>query len=284
MRTPSDDRGVALLNVLAVVAVASAAALMMVVTQEQALDRSTAYREATQALTFARGGELSAVAALRRDMAEAPAVDHAREPWAEVEDEGVAIRDGRFTLRVEDAQSRFNINALVSSSPVGVGGFTRVLAAARLPPSYLEPLRLYVQANGPLGSPAELAGAGLPATALERLTPLLTALPPDAGVNVNSASAEMLGALLSNPVAGRLLVNRREATGFLTPADFEAIGVLTTPEMGFTSDHYRVVTEVQYRDERQRLVSLLRRRRVAGQPDVVVIRRTREAAGEDRAR
>lgn len=274
----ADDAGVILLNALAVVAVASAAVLLMISTQEFAVTRSSGVREAAQAQAYARGGELSAVSALRRDMVDAPATDHAREPWAEVADEDVEIRGGRFSLAISDAQDRFNLNSPLSGGLNARANLDAVVAAAGLPPQAAERIHLYVTTLGPVDDVADLAVLGLDARGLARLSDLVVVLPPEATLNVNTAGPEVLGAILRNPVAGRLLVARRNATGFLTSADFEGVGVIPPSGVGFTSDHYRVTTEVQVGDTRQRLVSLLRRRRVGGVPEVVVIRRQREAA------
>ena len=275
---PSDDRGMILLNVLAVVAVASAALLLMVSTEEFGIDRTLSLREAAQAQAFARGGELSAVAALRRDMVEAPEVDHLRERWAGIADDDVRIEGGRFSLSVADAQDRFNLNSVLSGGLVARASLERVLAAAELPPVAADAVIARLAATGPLGDIGALSAIGLDAASIDRLRPYATALPPDAGLNVNTASGEVLGALLQNPIQGRLLAARREATGFLTPADLEGLGVAAPFGIAFTSDHYRITTEVQVGDTRQRVVSLLRRRRVDGVPEVVVVRRQREAA------
>ena len=46
--------------------------------------RSQRFSEAGQALALIRAGEQSAIVALRRDMIEAPDIDHAGEPWNDV--------------------------------------------------------------------------------------------------------------------------------------------------------------------------------------------------------
>ncbi len=274
----ADDRGVALLNVLAIVAVGSAAALLMIASQQSGVERSTSLREAGQAQAYIRGGELSAVAALRRDMVEAPDVDHAGEAWTAIADDEVEIRGGRFSLAIVDAQDRFNLNSLAGGGLVARVGLDRAAAAAGLRPELTERIAGYLTVLGPIDSIGALSAVGLDAAGVARLSRFVVVLPPGAGVNANAASAETLGVLLQNPVAGRLLATRRAATGFLTPADFEGVGVIPPPGMGFTSDHFLVATEVQVGGARQRVVSLLRRRRVLGEPEVVVIRRRREAA------
>ncbi|MBV8971514.1 MAG: general secretion pathway protein GspK, partial [Sphingomonadaceae bacterium] len=97
-----------LVNVLAVVAVATALVAAMLDTGA-AIDRAAAWRDAARARAIARGGELSAIAALRRDTD--PARDDRSEAWARVAQAPTPIAGGRFALTIDDAQGRFNVNA-----------------------------------------------------------------------------------------------------------------------------------------------------------------------------
>ncbi|NWO96470.1 general secretion pathway protein GspK, partial [Escherichia coli] len=80
--------------------------------EELALDRALRTREAARALAVVRGGELSAVVALRRDMVVAPNEDDVTEPWARLSERGAPIEGGSFDLAIADAEGRFNLNAL----------------------------------------------------------------------------------------------------------------------------------------------------------------------------
>ena len=62
-----DDAGMILVNVLMFVAIASGLVLLMITREEIALDRGLRVREASRAMAAVRGGELSALVALRRD-------------------------------------------------------------------------------------------------------------------------------------------------------------------------------------------------------------------------
>ena len=66
------EAGMILVNVLMFVAIASGLVLLLINREELALDRALRTREAARALAVVRGGELSAVVALRRDMVVAP--------------------------------------------------------------------------------------------------------------------------------------------------------------------------------------------------------------------
>jgi type II secretory pathway component PulK len=59
-----------------------------------------------------RGGELSALVALRRDAEQSPEVDHVGEPWAKLSESGAPIEGGTFDLAIADAEGRFNINSV----------------------------------------------------------------------------------------------------------------------------------------------------------------------------
>ena len=65
------EEGMILVNVLMFVAIAAGLVLLMINREELALDRGLRTREAARALAIVRGGELSAVVALRRDAIEA---------------------------------------------------------------------------------------------------------------------------------------------------------------------------------------------------------------------
>ena len=68
MRRPDDgETGMILVNVLMFVAIASGLVLLMINREELALSRGLRTSEASRALAVVRGGEVSAIVALRRD-------------------------------------------------------------------------------------------------------------------------------------------------------------------------------------------------------------------------
>jgi general secretion pathway protein K len=137
---PSGREGMILLNVLLVVSVAAIVVMLMVTSQDVAIDRTVRFREAAQAAAYVRAGEASVIVALRRDAAEAPASDHAREPWGAVEDRNVAIRGGRFSLKVQDDQARFNLNSIANGNPVARAHLARILQTLGLSKDLLDPV------------------------------------------------------------------------------------------------------------------------------------------------
>ncbi len=264
-----------LLNVFALIAFAAAVLLTMTTSQDAGLERGVRFREAAMALTAARGGEASAITALRRDMLTAPQTDHYKEPWAAVAQRDVAISGGRFSLDVEDAQARFNVNSLIAGGAIADATAARVETALKLPVGSAAALTSYLRETGPIQQISELRRAGLDPATLATIAPYLTALPGATTINVNTVSEPLLALLLGDPAAARVLIERRAGPGFLTPADFTAARVAVAPGLGFTSDHYSVTTAVTIGGTTQRLTSLLERRRGPTGVAVVVIARDR---------
>lgn len=273
----TDRAGVILLNVLFIVAVSATVVMLMITAQDVAVDRTLRLREAAQASAYARAGELSARVALKRDAIQAPGVDHPREPWADVEDEDVAIAGGRFSLRVTDAQGRFNINSLIGGNVTALARLSAILAAAGLSPDMLAPIATYVRFAGPVADVDQLALVMSPQQQAA-LSAYVTALPLDTAVNINTADERML-AVLFNPVAARLLMTTREQRGYLTQQDLAGASVILPAGAGYTSDFYIVETDVTVGDTHQRLVSGLMRRRTETGVEVLAYTRTRTAPG-----
>ena len=241
--------------------------------QEAGLTQALQAREVAQAQAAARGGELSAVVALRRDMTNGPASDYPGEPWGAVVQSNTAIAGGRFSLRIDDAQARFNINLLRGGDILSAALVARAAAAYRLPQDTAARVTAFLDAAGPLRDVTDLRRAGVDATVLARLEPFVTALPGRTTVNLNTAPEPLLALLVGDAVAAHVLADKRRGTGQLTPADFQAAQVLIPPGTGFTSDHYRVITTVTIGGTTQTLTSLLERRRSGEQAQVVVLSR-----------
>ena len=270
-----------LVNILAIVALASAILALMLGDQETAVDRSLRFREASQAAALARAGEASAAVALRRDAIEAPQTDHLREPWAQVVDRNASIRGGTFTLSVTDAQARFNLNNLGQGGAFSAVALTPVAAALQIDPALLARIGEAIQANGPLLRLSQLRELGVDDATLARLAPLVTTLPDATSVNVNTASEELLALLTGSPAAARMLIAQRARTGFISQEDIAALNVSLPPGVGFTSSHFWVRTTVTIGDTAQTLTSLVARRMKDGRPEVVTLARWRGAAAPD---
>ncbi len=243
-----------LVNVLAMVAVAAALVMAMVASEGPALDRATAFRDARQALAIARGGELTAIAALRRSRA---AGGDAAAALARVAQATTPIDGGTFRLAVADAQARFNVNA--ATGP-GEPQLAAIAAAAGVNPDVAMRIAASLADRGRVGDLGDLARAGIDDATLAKLRPLVTALPGDAPVNLNAASPVLLAALTGDPAGARLLADRRSRAGRLTVVDFAAVGLPVPPGAGFTSDHFLATTTVVQGTARVTLTSLIEER------------------------
>jgi len=273
------DRGVVLVNVLVVVAIASGALVALMAAQDVAIQRGTRFSEMAQAMAVARGAEASAVIALRRDAREAPEEDHAGEAWARIGAEDRAIRDGRFAMTVEDMQGRFNINELEQGGLLARGAFGRLLSLLDLPVELADAAAAELRATGPATRLGALLSLSLEPGALELLAPHVTALPGRTDVNLNSAGPVVLMALLNNEITVGRLIRVRERQGFLGPDDLGRVQVLMPPGVGFASDNFRAVIDVTVGRTPHRRVVLLHRRTGPRGPEVIVTGRLVEKAG-----
>lgn len=269
-----------LVNTLALVAVALASVILMLTGQETDLARTTRFREASQAVSLAMGGELTARVALRRDALAAPEIDHPREAWGGVNQAPAAIRGGSFALRVTDAQGRLNLADVARGDPPASAALARIAEALAIPVETQARALLLFRQLGPEGALERLGSLGLPPETLRRLIGLVTLLPSagPAPININAASEEMITILAASPAAAQQLIAQRQRAGFLSPTDVAAIGASLPPGTGFTSDHYWVRSEVRVGGTRQVLTSLLQRRRTPISVEVVTLARWRGAA------
>ena len=269
MQRRPDREGMILLNVLLVVAMASVTVLIMVAGQDIELQRSARLRDVAQASAYARAGELSAVTSLRRDATLAAGTDNLTEPWAAVSQTSIAIPRGRFALTIEDEQARFNLNAIAGGRSEPIALFQRIGASVGVAPDILVRISTVVRIAGPLTDDRLLIASGVSANDLLRLQPLVTILPPEADINLNTVGEPLLALMLNDPERARELIVQRERVGYLVPADLAAIG--SSPSgTGFTSNHFRTVTAVSVGDVEQVVTSRLRRTASVSGVDVVV--------------
>jgi general secretion pathway protein K len=264
----------ALVTVLLLVAVASAALAIMMSGEDAALQRATLLGDATRARAVAQAGELSAIVALRRD-ADLTG-DDATEPWANIADRGSPIRGGRFQLAIADAQGKLNINRLVQGDLLVRQRLAALSSALRLPPDTTDHIAGLIAILGPLSDLNQLSAIGLSSADIDRLAAVATALPPLASINLNAAPEPLLTTLLDNPVAARELTTRRARAGKLTRDDFTQEHVLPPAATGFASSLFWVRTRATVGEATQELTSLLLRRPAAtGGTEVVAIGRWR---------
>lgn len=249
MRTA--ERGVAIVLALGVIALAATAAAAILVTQSTWARQSEITASHVQARILVGAGMDLACAVLAEDR-RASNVDHLGEPWAR-RLPPMPVDNGLLAGHIEDEQGKFNLNNLVRSgkiNPAQLEHFRRLLSILGQPDALAdaladwldadsEPRSLaggedgyylalqppYLAANRPLTDVAELALVrGFDDTVRARLRPFVTTLPRFTPVNVNTASPEVLAAVVSNLSldAARGLVARREQAYFRDGADFAA--------------------------------------------------------------
>ncbi|NGZ06389.1 MAG: type II secretion system minor pseudopilin GspK [Magnetococcales bacterium] len=288
-------RGAALLTALLIVSVAVAVTAAMLSAQHLEIRKSATILNRDRAMQFALGGEAWAMGILTRDATEGN-IDHLNEIWAATPPP-MPITGGSATGRIHDLQGRFNLNNLLvdgKQSPVdrlrferllGVVGLNRGLAVAVIDwidaddvvagpggaedVSYTSKNPPYRAANQKMVSPSELRLIeGFSGEGLERLLPLVTALPERTELNINTAPVEILMTLVENMSqtdAAILEEKRRSDKGLSDLAPLLANPVLQGKDVlsagfGVGSRYFLAEGEVRLGRARTRLTSLLHRK------------------------
>lgn len=287
-------RGAALLTALLIVSVAVTVITGMISAQHLDIRASGNAFERDRGVQFALGGEAWAMGILSRDATEG-GHDHLNELWAAIAPP-IPVTGGTATGRITDLQGRFNLNNLLlegKQSPVDRARFERLLLVVGLEPrlasavvdwidrdgevsgpggaedeTYLGKRPPYRAANQPFVSATELRLVeGFDAEALQRLLPLVTALPERTEWNVNTAPVELLMTLVENFSRGEAMAIddvRRRDKGYVDVASFLAEPLLKGREVlsggvGVSSRYFLVEGEVRLERGRTRLSSLLMR-------------------------
>jgi general secretion pathway protein K len=275
------EAGVILINVLVALALGAAIVVLMFTSQENLMDRTRRAAAATQAEALALGAEASLVAALRRDMEVAPETDHMAEPWALAAQEEVQLETGSFSITVNDAQARFDLNALAAGRLAQQQTLAQLITALELPDRVALDINDHLIRRGPVRDLAEIQA--LDAQTRAALAPHVSLLPQSGNVNLNTANATVMAVMLGSPSAARQLVKRRAAAGFLTKGDLTDAGIVTLDGIGFTSAVFDVESRAEVDGLTVTLSSRLLRRTVLGQKEVRVIARSFSPQGADTA-
>jgi general secretion pathway protein K len=267
------ERGVILINVLVILALSSTVVVAMLRLSDTAITRSQRYGDAGQGLALIAGAEATAIAALRRDMRDAPQADHPGEAWMAVTQQEVAIESGTFSLAIADAQGRFNLNNAARGGPEDLQILQSIIAALDLPETVGLRILARLADPTPLASLDELADAGISADDVERLSTLVTVLPQPTAININTMPDAMFTILAGNPVQARLLQGIRARKGQLTQADLLDAGLILTMQAGVQSSYFTLTTRVTIGETTQGRESLLYRFTAPSGAQVVVAAR-----------
>lgn len=270
-RPSTHEQGSVMVNTLAILAVAGSLVLILLDAQDDAIIRAQRFTDAGQALEIARGAEDSARSVLAREL------DDPR-PWAElnaaVEEDATSIGPGEFSLRIEDAQSRFNLNNLVQGGLTARGIFERIAASSGFRPADIAAIADFVRAAGPLDSLDTLTVLGLSEERIDALAAQVTALPERTDVNMNTADEAVLAAHLGNAAAARALVMRRNRVGYVDRDMLSALRILPGPGLGYQSSYFSVEIDVTVGESREWRRSLIWRGRHDGAAVTRVIARS----------
>ena len=272
------QRGVAIVLAMGVVALAAIAAAAIVIPQSIWARQAELTADHVQARAILLAGADWARALLADDR-RSSSVDHLDEPWA-LKLPPMSVESGELVGYIEDQQGAFNLNNLVSEGKVDatqLAHFRNLLAVLGLPyeladalvdwidddsqpqPQYgaedeyyraLDPP--YLTANRPLVDVSELALIrGFDNNVRARLRPYITALPRFTAINVNTASAEVLMAVVDGLDLGgaQLLVAQRQRAYYRSTDDFlrrlpQGVSAAAT-DISVSSDHFMATLRVR---------------------------------------
>lgn len=282
MTRRDDQSGVVLVNVLVVLAIAGGLMMLLVNNQATGIARVSRSADASILEQIALGAEASIIDALRRDLDNAPEGDHLNEAWAlRVIQNEVQLPTGRFSIKITDLQSKFNINQL-STITAGTQEFARrLMMALDQPPETADQIGRILNAIGPVQDLEALTAFGISEETILAIEPFVTALPIEGTVNLNTVDPFLLGVMLQNDSQANQLLRIRERQGSLSLETFRSIGALRPQNSGFTSNAYLayIIAEagvarvqmhtviVRQNDRGVKSVDILERRFVYDQPD-----------------
>jgi len=244
MKTHSSQRGIALLTAILVLTLAVIAATSIASNHHLSIKRTENVVFGSQVWSYLHGGEAWAKVVLARDIDDNNGYDHASEAWA-TELPALPLPGGYISGKIEDEQGKINVNNLVAGAEPDVLTRTRLetLFALRehdptlvqaiidwmdpdveaIPPNgaeddYYTGLEYpYLTANQPMQHISELRLIkGITQEIYEDISPFLTALPSNTAVNVNTAKADVLAAIVPDLgiEAAKNIIKERDEEAF----------------------------------------------------------------------
>lgn len=298
----ANQRGVALLTALLVVALATIVTVAMARERALSVQRSSNLLRGEQTWQYALGLEAWARAILHEDLVTGGRVDSRNEAWA-----GrlplIPVSGGQLSGNLEELSGRFNINTLLGpNAQLQHRRFRRLLAVLGLDPRLADRVTDWIDTN----QDADTAGAedyaytglepgyrtanqafthpselrlilGLDQAAWQRLAPHVSALPTrNAAINVNTATVPVLMSLhetITEKMAETLALAGR--AGFTSVDEFVESPVLRDAQMqtaglAVTSNYFLAHGVVELDSTVRHFYSLIER-----SPKMRVLRRTR---------
>lgn len=299
------ERGVALITAIVLVAIATVLAVHIGTRASLDMRRTAGLVALDQGWHVALGAEAWAIEVLKDD-AEDSQNDNLSEAWAQPLP-ALPVDGGDVRGALEDMQGRFNVNNLVDNegavNELAIARFERLLSFAGSDPrwariladwidsdtvpgfpdgaedgAYLAQSPSYRAANGPISTVTEmLALPGMTQDEFQRIRPYIAALPAGTKINICTAPAPVLAALVQGGTDFgdvELLESNRRDGCFPTIADLQAtldtsVFQALNPAISETSNWFRAVTAVRIGTSELTLYSLIERSSAGGGRTVV---------------
>ena len=289
-KTPHHNRGVALITVMLVVALATTTAVAMASRQQVDIRRTENTLYQGQALMYLYGVESWSQQFLAEDRRDNE-IDHNGEDWA-IRLPPLPVEGGQVQGYIEDLQGRFNLNNLKLSEERGKleqERFERLLKQLdiktdiistiqdwidadidpRFPAGaeddiYLGQTPAYRTANQNMLSPSELLLLkDLDKEIYEKLRPHITTLPEVTPININTASVEMLMSLADDISSADIegIIKKRDDNAYESVEAFLAEDIfagknISEEGLSVNSDHFLLVAQADIGHLRQTLTSI----------------------------
>lgn len=308
--TFTKQSGVAVITAVLVLAIAATAAATIAANHQLDIRRTENSITSSQAWSYAKGAEQWAKAILARD-AKNSSYDALDEEWA-IELLPFPLPGGSIEGKIEDAQGKLNLNSLVEEddkpNPIAKQRVSRLLASLDINPNLVEAIIDWIDRNpNPAGSdgaerdiyrglenpyfPADQPMADISELRLvrgfdqeiyDKLLDHVTALPGDAKLNLNSASAEVLSSLNPKitPALANDLVKEREDEPYKQAVDFlrhpllQAQNItLDTLGLDVNSNYFNLTTKAVIGKSHVKLTSTIHR---LGANNLKVVKRSQK--------
>jgi general secretion pathway protein K len=284
------NRGVALLTVLLVVALATITAVAMASRQQLDIRRTENTLYQGQALMYLYGVETWSQQFLADDRRDNE-IDHNGEDWA-TRLPPLPVEGGQVQGFLEDLQGRFNLNTLNQSGDAGKLArerFERLLRQLDLNTEMISTIQDWldadIEAHFPAGaeddyylgldpayrtanqnmlSPSELLLLkDLNKEIYDKLRPFVTTLPANTAININTASVEVLLSLADDLSKSEIesLVKKREDKAYKSVEDFLAEDIFAGKNiplegLSVNSDYFLLHAQADIGHVQQTLISI----------------------------
>lgn len=291
-----NQRGIVLITVMLIVAVATILAVQMADDQDLAVHRAASIFDNAQARQYAYGGEELARQILHASFIKDPTKVTLAQAWASNKLQ-YDYQQGHVQIKIEDLQGRLNVNSLVLTGIDGAVArqrftslFTRLgvdttfvnrivdwidANQAKSPMGaedydYLSLAHPYRAANQPMEDPTEMRLLlGMNNKIWHAIAPYICALPdPAAPININTAPPGVLQAIapgLTDQQAKAIASARDAGSGYQTVQAFIGSPSNAFPPqinlagLGVQSSFFEVNVRAQYRDRFAYLTSIIER-------------------------